>query len=379
MRLVFFINYLNIHQVYLIDEFYHLLGEDFRFVATLPRREDQLKGGDDYSNRCYTILAGECEMAHVQALQLARESDVCVFGACSQEYALERAKSYPDGLSFEVGERWLKRGLINVLSPALRSWYNNYIRYYRHRPFYKLCCSAFAAHDDRMLHVYKGRHFKWGYFTQVHEYEEPSRPQSSVQKPLTIMWCSRFLKLKHPELVIQLAAMLKRNGYEVQTDMYGSGPEQEVTMLLCRQMDVNDVVSFKGSAPNEVILQAMRQHDIFLFTSDHNEGWGAVLNEAMSNRCAVVASDAIGSAPFLIRDGKNGLLFKSGQVNSLYEKVVRLIMNPEERRQLAERGYQDMLRVWSPRNAAKNLLQLIDDLKAGRDTSITNGPCSKAE
>ncbi len=362
-----------------MDEFYHLLGEDFRFVATLPRRADQFKGGEDYTTRSYCILAGESESAHSQALEFARESDVCVFGACSQEYAIERAKSFPEGLSFEVGERWLKRGLINILSPALRSWYINYVRYYRQRPFYKLCCSAFAAHDDRILNVYKGRHYKWGYFTKVQDYEPLSQPILTSQAPVNIMWCSRFLKWKHPELVIQLAAKLKRDGYPVQIDMFGSGPEEEATKRLCRQLAVNDLISFKGSAPNEDILREMRGHDMFLFTSDKNEGWGAVLNEAMSNRCAVVASDAIGSAPFLIRDGNNGLLFRSGQVNSLYEKVVRLIKNPEDRRKMAEQGYQDLLRVWSPRNAAKNLLQLIDDLKAGRDTSITNGPCSKAE
>ena len=37
-----------------------------------------------------------------------------------------------------------------------------------------------------------------------------------------------------------------------------------------------------------------------------------------------------------------------------------------------------MQNVWSPANAAKNFLQLVDDLQHGRDTSITEGPCSKA-
>ena len=36
----------------------------------------------------------------------------------------------------------------------------------------------------------------------------------------------------------------------------------------------------------------MEQADIYLFTSDRNEGWGAVANEAMNSACAMVA-DAI--------------------------------------------------------------------------------------
>ena len=41
MRLVLYTNYLNHHQVPVADELYRLLGDDFRFVATLPRNEKE--------------------------------------------------------------------------------------------------------------------------------------------------------------------------------------------------------------------------------------------------------------------------------------------------------------------------------------------------
>lgn len=375
LKLVFFANYLNIHQVHLMDELFALLGGGFRFVATLPRNSSELKGGDDYSSRCYCVLASESCRAKVIAKQMACEAEVCVFGACSQEYALARARGNPSGLSFEVGERWLKRGWVNAFSSSFLEWFVNYRLYYRHRPFYKLCCSAFTASDDIQLGVYKGRHFKWGYFTGVTAYDA----EKTITTGVSIMWCSRFLKWKHPELAIELAKKLKDNGYKVMIDMYGSGSELEASESLCRELSVQDVVSFKGSVPNDEIIQEMRRHDIFLFTSDKKEGWGAVLNEAMSNRCAVVASEAIGAAPFLIRDGRNGLLFKSRQVDSLYEKVIFLLNNPAVIQQVSEQAYQDMLHIWSPRKAAENLIQLINDLRNGQDTSILDGPCSKAE
>lgn len=378
MRLVFFSNYLNLHQVHLMDEFYESLGDDFRFVATMPRNNSELKGGKDYSSRLYCILAGESDMARHEALRLACKAEVCVFGACSQDYAVERAKQNRHGLSFEMGERWLKKGWINVLSPVLIRWWINYRRYYHNCPFYKLCCSAFTAVDDRQLFVYKGRHYKWGYFTNVQEYDDVLSFPLQESQPIKLMWCARFLNWKHPELVVQSARRLKDSGYHIEIDMYGEGVELEKTKELCDSLNVEDIVSFKGNVPNTEILQAMRQHDIFLFTSDKNEGWGAVLNEAMSNRCAAVASDAIGSAPFLIKDGLNGLLFKSGQIDSLYEKVTYLLDHPDRRQQMAEQGYQDMLRLWNPKNAAKSLLRLINDLEEGRETSIVEGPCSIA-
>lgn len=63
-------------------------------------------------------------------------------------------------------------GWINVLSPHLRRWWLNYQRYFRHKPFYKLNASAFAAADHRKLHTYEGRCYRWGYFTAVPEKNE---------------------------------------------------------------------------------------------------------------------------------------------------------------------------------------------------------------
>lgn len=377
MKLVFFSNYLNHHQVLVADELHHLLGDEYTFVATMPRNEKELKGGADYSSRPYCILAGESEEAHRKALKLAREAEVCVFGACSQEYAVARAQQENCGLAFELGERWLKKGWLNILSPTLRTWWKNYHRYYKNKPFFKLCCSAFAAQDDEKLHAYKGRHYKWGYFTAVPETRDGSQIKSQNKKH-RILWCARFIDWKHPELAIKLAERLKRHGYSFEMTLIGNGDIHKKCVHLAEQSNVTDVITFAGSMPNQEVLKAMTQHDIFLFTSDKNEGWGAVSNEAMSNQCCLVASDKIGSTPYLIHDGENGLSFKTNSLDSLYEKVSFLLDNPERLREMAERGYQDMENLWNPKNAASCLLQLIDDLKKGRVCSIKQGPCSIA-
>lgn len=386
--LVFYTNYLNIHQVLVADELFKLLGEDFRFVATLPRNEKELKGGTDYSTRPYCILAAESEIAHEEALRLARETEACVFGACSQEYAVERATKNPQGVSFEMGERWLKHGWLTIGSTVFRKWAMNYIRYYRKANFHKLCCSAFAARDDERMHAYKGRHYKWGYFTQVDKHNVDISALDVVAKSkVRILWCARFLLWKHPELAVELAARLKKDGYDFAIDMYGDEghlakhdkvyPRIKLECLI-KKLGVEDVVTQMGSRPNAEILEAMKEGDIFLFTSDHLEGWGAVANESMANGCVLVASDAIGSTKYLVKDRETGMVFRSCDIESLYESVRFLLDNPDERKRIAEAGKRLMAEQWSPEHAAKSLLQLIDDLNAGKETSIKEGPCSKA-
>ena len=379
MKLAFYCNHLNHHQVRVADELYELLCDDYAFIATLPRNKDSLKGGVDYSSRPYCILAGESNDAHDKALELARTADVCVFGACSQEYAVERAKQKDCGLSFEMGERWLKRGLINVLSPTLRRWWMNYMRYYHRKPFYKLCSSAFVAKDDVKLGAYKGRHYKWGYFTGVDcGFDVEASSDVSTTEITPLMWCSRFLSLKHPELPILMAQRLKEEGLRFFLDFYGSGEVEQKSRDMVSRLGIDDVVRFHGAIPNDQVLKEMRRHKIFLFTSDRFEGWGAVANEAMSQGCALVGSDAIGSVPYLVDNCRNGMIFKSEDVDSLTDCVRTLIENRSLLEDIRHNAVATMQTMWSPAVAARNLLKLIDDIKNGRACSIKEGPCSKA-
>ena len=375
MTLTFFYNFLNHHQVGVADELYRLLGDDFKFVTTLPFNPSELKGGDDLNSRPYCVHAAATAVAQNEALKLARESDVCVFGACSQPYAIERVTRGNGGLSFECGERWLKKGLLNILSPQFLKWRVNYSRYYSQAPFYKLCSSGFAAADDNKLGCYKNRHYKWGYFTRSNSVDNN---HSVTDQATRIMWCARFLKLKHPELPLKMACNLKREGYKFHLDYYGDGEELPRTKSLAASLNIDDVVSFHGALPNPQVLKEMAQHDIFLFTSNRLEGWGAVANEALSNGCVLVASDCVGSTPYLIENGKNGFEFKCGDVDSLTDKVRWLINHPDYMEQMKHAAVETINKLWNPANAAQSLLQLIDDLNHGRETSIKQGPGSKA-
>lgn len=379
MKVTFFGRSLNIHQVHFSDEMYKLLGENYVYALCIPLKEVGFKGGKDFHNRPYCLTVCENEISRKTAYSLALTSDVAIFGADSLMYERIRMKHPSAGLSFEVSERWLKRGWLNVFSPNLLRWLWYYnCGHWDKKPLYKLCSSAYVAGDHFKLHSFIGKCYKWGYFTKVDSIDIEGLMDSTTSKRITIMWVARFLDWKHPELVVQLAKKLKDSGYDVKIDMYGVGARLKETKRLSNQLQVTDIVTFKGSVPNDEVLAAMRQHDIFLFTSDRREGWGAVLNEAMSNGCAVVASDAIGSVPFLIKDGANGLIFRSEDVDSLFKKVVYLIDNPTKKRELAIQAYHNMMNIWSPKSAAHNFMILVNDLNEGRDSSIIEGPCSKA-
>ena len=91
-----------------------------------------------------------------------------------------------------------------------------------------------------------------------------------------------------------------------------------------------------------------------------------------------MGSDAIGSVPYLVDNCRNGMIFKSGDVDSLTDCVRTLIENRSLLEDIRHNAVATMQTMWSPAVAAQNLLKLIDDIKNGRSYSIKEGPCSKA-
>lgn len=378
MVIVFLSNYINHHQAPLADAFYGLNDVSYTFIATqkMPDWRKQL-GYPDYSDRPYVLNSFESKEKYNYAITLINDADVLMIGSAPESMIAHRLKN--NKLIFRYSERWFRdkkwyrlglRGLFNI--------YKNHYRL-RNKNVYMLAASAYTANDVSHFFLYPNKVYKWGYFTAVDQRDYSSiRAVKQNESCISVMWCSRFIGLKHPEMPIYLAKRLKDEGYVFFINMYGNGELVENMKSLIYALGVEDVVDIHGSKSNSEILQIMQEHEIFLFTSDKNEGWGAVLNESMSKGCAVVASDMIGAAPFLIDDGNNGLLFKSEDIDSLHTQVKRLFDDQLLRKRISRNAVRTMQKEWSPLIAAERFLHLTERLLKKQDTDYENGPCSKA-
>ena len=391
MRIAFYSVVYNHHQSLVADELYKILGKDYTFIELKNLQGEAQKGGSVNSDTCpYLIQAWKSPKDKAKAMEIALSADACIFGGI-ETLPYIKARLKKNLLTFEMSERWLKKGWINLLSPNIfRNLLSYHILKWDKKPYYKLCCSGFSSEDQYRLGTFKGKCYKWGYFTKVNE----NLQTMHIKDHLSIMWCSRFLKLKHPELPILMAKQLKDKGYKFTLNMYGSGEKLNAAKKLVLDLKIMDVVKFIGTKANEKLLTDMQQHDIFLFTSDRNEGWGAVANESMSNGCVLVTSNAIGSTPYLVKNKITGLVFQSSKtkfgfshnkctidkkaLESLTNQVEWLIRHPYERQIIAQNAHEFMCKIWSPSNAAKNLLELINCFINNKNCSIKIGPGSPA-
>lgn len=379
MKITFYSNFLNHHQLPFCIEMYKRLGKDFTFVATEMIPEERLKLGYEDMNDKYSFVLTtyQNQKNYEKALKLGVESDVVIIGSAPDEFIKDRIKQ--NKLTFRYSERIFKRGRYRIINPRVFiSLVKNHTRY-RKRNLYMLCASAYTAADFRLVGAYRKKTFKWGYFPEVLEYKVDELMEKKQHTVPKILWVGRLLSLKQPEDAIRVARMLKSSGYSFQMNIIGSGEKEYILKNLIRQYDLDGNINMLGTMTPEEVRGYMEESNIFIFTSDFNEGWGAVLNEAMNSGCAVVASHAIGSVPFLIRNRKNGLIYKNGDIKNLYNCVKDLIENPEWCNELGVEAYKTLKEMWNAECATDRLDRLINALLTEDKVEFTNGPCSEAE
>lgn len=376
MKITFFSNFMNHHQKPFCDSMYERLGADFVFVATreLPSEQECLgyKNMNESASYILNAYRGECELK--QAMELGVESDVVIRGAADYKFVEERLKKRK--LTFRYSERFFKEGYLRLLNPRVAwAFYREEIRH-RLDPYYMLCASAYTAPDCRFIFSYPNKTYRWGYFPEVKLYENIEKV-IGWKHPASILWVGRLIGWKHPEETIFLAEKLKKAGYQFKLRIIGIGPMEIKLKQMIEDKKLSDCVQMLGSMSPEKVREYMEQSQIFIFTSDKNEGWGAVLNESMNSACAVVASKEIGSVPYLIDDGVNGLQFDRKKKNDLYIKVKSLLDDKAKTHALQRCAYDTMISTWNADTAAGRLLHLIDCIQNDKEVECENGPCSK--
>jgi glycosyltransferase involved in cell wall biosynthesis len=250
---------------------------------------------------------------------------------------------------------------------------------------YVLAASAYTAWDfKKMLGSYPGKCYKFAYFPKHPEYDLDDLYRRKEEKAAqagatTILWEGRMIRLKRADLIIKAAAILVSKGYDMRLKLIGDGDEKKSLIALSEKLNLQNIVSFEGFLAPDEARERMADAQIYVCTSNFLEGWGSVIYEALGVGCAVVASHACGATPWLVKPGKTGFVYKSGDAASLADKLEILLKNEKMRLELGKNAYEQMHQKWNPKVAAKRVIELGECLETGHPTPFTDGPCSKAE
>lgn len=381
MVITFISNFINHHQLPFCSEMVQKLNDDFHFIQTEPMSDERIRmgWGLDEDKISFVKMFYEDEEG---CRALIAKSDVLMLGWTGRpevdRLILESGKPV-----LRVSERIYREGQWKAASPrGLVSKYSEHMKY-RNKPVYLLCCGAYVASDFALIHSYKNKRLKWGYFPETRLYDDKAfRDLKNHTGVIDICWAGRMITLKHPEFAIKLAIKLHEMKANFRLHMVGDGDMNEYLTDMVRENGISELVDFYGSMEPLSVRSVMEKAGIFLFTSNYLEGWGAVVNEAMNSGCALVASNEAGAVPFLIKENVNGLTYSNENYEEFEEKALYLVSHPIERANMGQKAYETITGMWNAKKAAGRLLEFCEDIVGEENGAYeipVEGPMSAAE
>lgn len=153
-----------------------------------------------------------------------------------------------------------------------------------------------------------------------------------------LLWVRAFHATYNPQMAIRLVAKLKDTYPDVQLIMVG--PDLDGSMQnckeLCGKLGVEHQISFTGKLSKQEWTSLASASDIFINTTNFDNLPVSVL-EAMALGLPVITTN-VGGIPFLIENGKTGLLVNANDTDEMSQAVLQLINDEQLAEQLSQTG-----------------------------------------
>lgn len=353
--------------------------ENYRYAATLPMESGAVTervgmGWHCGDQEAWILGVRRSDAARCEYLKWWAEADVVLCGERAvtlMQQRLRRGK-----LTFYMSERWWKPplGMGRLAHPRFALMALRFKQLAASRMFHYLAIGHYAAEDMKRWAAFGGRSRLWGYFTAL---PTPLQGVTRRETRWEVLWAGRMLGWKRVDTLVKAFGVLRKQDNSARLSLIGHGPERQGLEALTVRLGLGGAVNFHPSLPMEQVWARMHAAQVYVLPSNGYEGWGAVVNEAMSQGCAVVASAAAGSAKTMIHHGENGLLFRPGDWRQLGELLCQLSTDETLRLRLAQAGQRTVAERWSPQVAAGRFLAVSEALLSQRPLpAYESGPMS---
>ena len=141
----------------------------------------------------------------------------------------------------------------------------------------------------------------------------------------------------------------------------GEGSQGVLLRALAKKLKVSKNVNFVGSIPSEEVAKYVASADIYVSTSLSDAGLAASTAEAMACGVPVIITD-FGDNKRWVKNGVNGFLFTSKDIESLAEKIIYLLENKEERTRFGiinQDIIEKRLNHWTEMAKMENLYEVL--------------------
>jgi PEP-CTERM/exosortase A-associated glycosyltransferase len=178
-------------------------------------------------------------------------------------------------------------------------------------------------------------------FQPVESVDVALQEKLSLQSKQVIGFIGSFYYYEGLELLLQAAALMRKQRPDLQVLMVGGGPAEPELRQLAKTLGIEDIVHFTGRVPQGEVSSYYSLIDVLAYPRQSMRITELVTPlkplEAMAQKRLFVASD-VGGHRELVEDGVTGLLHRAGDAASLADKMGELLNDGEIGQRLREAG-----------------------------------------
>lgn len=151
------------------------------------------------------------------------------------------------------------------------------------------------------------------------------------------VYVGRLAQVKGVDVLLHAMASLAASAPEARLTIVGDGPESGALRALASALRLGERVSFVGTASPAVVRRYMDGAAALVLPSRH-DGWGLVVNEALSMGIPVVVTDRCGASD-VVRPDWNGFVVPADDVTALHDALSAIVRQTlGERARMRERA-----------------------------------------
>ena len=180
---------------------------------------------------------------------------------------------------------------------------------------------------------------------------------------LILLHSGGFLPSKGHHVSIEISKKLKDLGIDhflyLTGIIYKEQVSREYYKSIVDQINRYELNNYIEIVVNKNNVQTyFEQADIFIHPSD-TEGLPRVIMEAFANKCAVIANPVGGVTDYIL-DGFTGYIADFNDQNSYVNKIIHLINNIDEKKDVIERAYSLIKKSYSPEVQIKEVSRILN-------------------